>query len=121
MQIRYKLLKLKDFCEIVLKEVTCPNSPKRSYLWLTKVLNKRSYLWLTKVLNKSVKSIKKVLQEVKFVQKSPPAENPHHAETSQSTRNASKVTGCNKTRAQNQKRPQNRPDYHKYLLFHNIN
>ena len=32
MQIRYKLLKLKDFCEIVLKEVTCPNSPKRSYL-----------------------------------------------------------------------------------------
>ena len=109
MQIKYKLLKLKGFCEIVLKEVTCPNSPKRSYLWLTKMLNK------------SVKSIKKVFQELKFVQKSPPAENPHHAETSQSTRNESKVTGCNKTRAQNQKRPQNRLDYHKYLLFHNIN
>ena len=46
---------------------------------------KRSYLWLTRVLNKSVKSIKKVLQELKSAGKSPPAENPHHAETNQST------------------------------------
>ena len=57
---------------------------------------KRSYLWLTRVLNKSVKSIKKVLQELKSARKSPPAENPHHAETSQSTRNADKLTGCKK-------------------------
>ena len=39
------------------------------------------------MVNKSVKSIKKVLQELRPVPKSPPAENPHHAETSQSTRN----------------------------------
>ena len=58
---------------------------------------KRSYLWLTKLLNKSVKSIKKVLQELKSVPKSPQAKNAHHAETSQSTCNASKLTGCNKT------------------------
>ena len=50
---------------------------------------------------KSVKSIKKVLQELKFVRKSPPAENPHHVETSQLTHNASKLTGCTKTWAQN--------------------
>ena len=50
---------------------------------------------------KSVKSIKKLLQELKFVRKSPPAENLHHAETSQLTHNASKLTGCNKTWAQN--------------------
>ena len=82
---------------------------------------KRSYLWLQRVLNKSAKSIKKVLQELKSARKSPPAENPHHAETSQSTRNADKLTGCNKTQAQNQRRPQNRSEYHKYLLFLNIN
>ena len=31
---------------------------------------KRSYLWIAKVLNKSVQSIKKVLQELKSVRKS---------------------------------------------------
>ena len=82
---------------------------------------KRSYLWLQRVLNKSAKSIKKVLQELKSARKSPLAENPHHAETSQSTRNADKLTCCNKTQGQNQKRPQNRLEYHKYLLFLNIN
>ena len=76
---------------------------------------------LTRVLNKNVKGIKKVFQELKSTRKSPPAENPHHAETSQSTRNADKLTGCNKTQAQNQRRPQNRPEYHKYSLFLNIN
>ena len=80
----------------------------------------KSYLWLTKVLNESVKSIKKVLQELKSPWKSPPAENPHHAEASQSICNASKLADCNKTRSQNQGRPQNRPEYHKYLLFSNI-
>ena len=58
MQIWYKILKVK----------------KR--LWKNP---KRSYLWLTKVLNKSVKSIKKVFQELKSFRKSPPAKNPHHA------------------------------------------
>ena len=58
MQIWYKILKVK----------------KR--LWKNP---KRSYLWLTKVLNKSVKSVKKVFQELKSFQKSPPAKNPHHA------------------------------------------
>ena len=76
---------------------------------------------LQKVLNESVKSIKKVLKVLESVRKSPPPENPHHAEISHSTRNANKVTGCNKTRAQNQRRPQNRPEYQKYLQFHNIN
>ena len=76
------------------------------------------------MFNKSIKSIKKVLQELKSAQKSPPAENPDHAETSQSTRNAdklNKLTGCNKTQIQNQRRHQNRPEYHKDLLFLNIN
>ena len=72
------------------------------------------------VTYKSV-SNKKVIQELKSAQKSPPAENLHHAETSQSTRNADKLTGCNKTQAQNQRRPHNRSEYHKYLLFLNIN
>ena len=48
------------------------------------------------MLNKSVKSIKKVFQELKSARKSPPAQNPHHAETSQSTCNEGKLTGCNK-------------------------
>ena len=52
------------------------------------------------MLNKSVKSIKKVFQELKSARKSPPAQNPHHAETSQSTCNAGKLTGCNKKQAQ---------------------
>ena len=43
----------------------------------------RSYLWIAKVLNKSVQSIKKVLQELKSVRKSSPAENPYHEVTSQ--------------------------------------
>ena len=94
MQISYKILKVKDVYEKVLKEITCE---------------------LRKVLNKSIKSIKKVLQVLESVRKFPPAENPHHAETSQSTRSANKLTGCNKTRAQNQRRLQNRPEYHKYL------
>ena len=67
MQIAYEIWKLKDMYETVLKEVTCN---------------------LRKLLNKIVKSIKKVLQEVESVWKSPPAKNPHHAETSQSTCNA---------------------------------
>ena len=85
------MLKLKDIYEKVLKEVICN---------------------LRKVLNKSVKSIKKVLQVLEFVRKSPPAENPHHAETNHPTLNTNKLTGSNKTRAQNQRRPQNRPEYH---------
>ena len=32
-----------------------------------------------------------------------------------------KEVTCSKTRAQNQREPQNRPEYHKYLQFHNIN
>ena len=62
MQITYKIWKVKDVYEKVLKDVTCK---------------------LRKVSNKSVKSIKKVLQLLEFVRKSPPAENTHHAETSQ--------------------------------------
>ena len=46
------------------------------------------------MLNKTIESIKKVLQELKSARKSPPVENQHHAETSQSTRNADKITGC---------------------------
>ena len=94
------MLKVKDVYKKVLKKVTCN---------------------LRKVLNESVKSIKKVLKVLESVRKSPPAENPHHAETSHSTRNANNLIGCNKTRAQNQRRPQNRPEYHKYLQFHDIN
>ena len=47
---------------------------------------------LGKVLNKSVKSIKKVLQELKIARKSSCMilHHLHHAETSQSTRNANK-------------------------------
>ena len=94
------MLKVKDAYEKVLKEVTCN---------------------LRKVLNESVKSIKKVLKVLESVRKSPPAENPHHAETNHSTRNANKLTGCDKTRAQTQRRPQNRPEYHKYLQFYDTN
>ena len=86
------MLKVKDVYEKVLKEVTCN---------------------LQKVLNESVKSIKKVLRVLESARKFPPAGNPHHTETSHLTRNANKLTGCNKTRAQNQRRPQNRPEYHK--------
>ena len=73
---------------------------------------KRSYLWLTKVLIKSVKSIKKVFQKLKSLRKSQPAENPHQAETSQSTHYADKLTGHNKTLAQNQRRRHKKPEYH---------
>ena len=100
MQIIYKILRVKDVYEKVLKEVTCK---------------------LQKALNKSVKSIKKVLQVLQSVRKSSPVENAHHAETSQSTCNANKLTGCNKTQAQIHRGLQSRPEYHKYLLFHNIN
>ena len=41
----------------------------------------------------------------------------HHAETSQSTHNATNLIGCNKMQAQNQ----NKPEYREYLQFHNIN
>ena len=51
------------------------------------------------MLNKGVKSIKKVLQELKSPRKSPPAENLHYAETSQPTYKADKLTGCNKRRS----------------------
>ena len=60
-------------------------------------------------------------QALESVRKQAPVENPHHAETNQSTQNVSKLTGCIKTRAQNQRRLQNRPEYQKYLGFHNIN
>ena len=93
-----KMLKVKDVYEKVLKEVTCN---------------------LRKVLNESVKSIKKVIKVLESVQKSPPAENPHHAEINHPTLNVNKLTGCNKTRVQNQRRPQNRPEYHKYLQIYN--
>ena len=88
------MLKVKDVYEKVLKKVTFN---------------------LAKVLNESVKSIKKVLKVLEFVRKSPPAEKQHHTETSHPTLNANKLTCCNKTRAQNQGRPQNRPEYYKYL------
>ena len=94
------MLKVKDVYEKVLKEVICN---------------------LQKVLNESVKSIKKVLKVLESVRKSPPAEDPHHAETNHPTLNANKLTGWNKTRAQNQRRPQSRPEYHKYLQFYNTN
>ena len=81
--------------------------------WLLLKSPEKSYLWLTKVLNESAESIKKVLQELKSLRKSPP-------EASQSICNASKLADCNKTRSQNQGRPQNRPEYHKYLLLNNI-
>ena len=87
MQITHKIWKLKDIYEKVLKEVA------------------RN---LRKVLNKSFKSIKKVLQALEFVRKSPPAENTHHAETSQWTRYVNKLTAYNKMQAQNQRRLQNR-------------
>ena len=100
MQITYKIWKVKEVYEKVLKEVTCD---------------------LRKVLNESVKSIEKVLQVLEIVRKSSPVKNLHHAENSQSTCIANKLTGCNKTRAQNQRRLQNRSEYHKYLQFQNIN
>ena len=89
MQISDKMLKLKDVYEKVLKEVNCN---------------------LRKVLNESVKSIKKILKVLESVRKSPPAENLHHAETNHPTLNPNKLTGCNKTRAQNQRSPLNRPE-----------
>ena len=76
---------------------------------------------MSKVLNKSIKSIKKVLQVLTYVRKSPAAENSYHAENSLSSYNVSNLTSCNKMRAESQKRPHNRPDCHKYLLFRNIN
>ena len=45
----------------------------------------------------------------------------HHAETTQSTRIANKLTGCNKTQAQNQRKLQNSPEYHEDLQSHIIN
>ena len=94
------MLKVKDVYETVLEEVTCN---------------------LRKVLNESVKSIKKVLKVLESARKFPPAEDPHHAETNHPTLNANKLTGCNKRRAENQRRPQNRPKYHKYFQFYNAN
>ena len=94
------MLKVKDVYKTVLEEVICN---------------------LRKVLNESVKSIKKVLKVLESARKSPPAEDPHHAETNHPTFNANKLTGCNKTPVQNQRRPQNRLEYHKYLQFYNTN
>ena len=94
------MLKVKDVYEKVLKEVTCN---------------------LRKVLNESVKSIKKVLKVLESVRKSPPAAIPHHAEARHSTRNENKLTGCNTTCSQKQRRSQNRPEYNKYLQFYNTN
>ena len=65
------MLKVKDVYEKFLKEVTCN---------------------LRKVLNESVKSIKKVLRVLESARKSPPIENPHHAETNHPTLNANKLT-----------------------------
>ena len=90
MEITYKIWKVKDVYEKVLKEVTCN---------------------LQKVLNKTVKNIKKVIKVLKSVRKSSRVENPHYAETSQPSCNANKPAGCNKTRAQNKRRFQKRPDY----------
>ena len=100
MQIIYKIWKVKDVYEKALKEVTYN---------------------LRKALNISDKSIKKVLQVLESVWKSPPAKNLHDAKASQSICNANKLTGCNKMWAQIQRRLQNRPEYHKYLQFHYIN
>ena len=66
------------------------------------------------------KALKKIFQVLESVRKSPPAKNPHHAETNQSTRNASKLTGFNKMRAQNHRRLQSSSEHHKYFQFHNI-
>ena len=52
MQISYKILKVKDVYEKVLKELICN---------------------LQKVLNESIKSIKKILEVLESVRKSPPA------------------------------------------------
>ena len=68
-----------------------------------------------------LKSIKKVLKVLESGRKSPPVKNPHHTETNHPTLIANKLTGFNKTRAQNQRRLQNRPEYHKYLQFYNTN
>ena len=65
MQITYTIWEVKDAYEKVLKEVSCN---------------------LQKVLNKSVKNIRKVLQVLESVWKSPLAENLEHAETSQLAR-----------------------------------
>ena len=75
MQTAYKIWKLKGVYEKVLKKLLV-----------------------------TYKSIKKVLQVLESVQKSPPVENLRRAETSQSTHNANKLTGCNKTWPQNQRR-----------------
>ena len=57
------------------------------------------------------KALKNYLKYLNLFKNPPAAENSHHAETSQSTQNASKEAGCNITRVQNQKRLQNRPQY----------
>ena len=89
MEITYKIWKVKEVYEKVLKEVTCN---------------------LQKVLNKTVKSIKKVTKVLKSVRKSSRVENPV-PETSQPSHNANNPAGCNKTRAQNKRRFQKRPEY----------
>ena len=47
----------------------------------------------------------------------PPAENLHHALTSQPTCIANKMAACNIKRTQNQKRNQNRSEYQLYYHF----
>ena len=70
---------------------------------------------------KVLKALKKYLKVLEAARKSPLTENPHHAETNHPTLNANELTGCNKIQVQNQRRPQNRPEYHKYLQFYNTN
>ena len=95
------MLKVTDVYEKVLKEVTCN---------------------LRKVLNESVKSIKKV-PKTPTSRKPAPCRNQSSNPTGCNKTDwlQHKLTGCNKTQAQNQRRPQNRPEYQKYLQFHNIN
>ena len=78
------------------------------------VQNMKSQMRRWKSRKRITWNLRKLLT-LESVRKLPPVENPHHAETSQSTRNANKLTGCNKTLAQNQRRLQDRLGYHKYL------
>ena len=57
-----------------------------------------------KVLYNRVKSIKTDAESSKICSQTLPSKTPHHAETSQPTRNAIQQAGCNTTRARNQKR-----------------
>ena len=60
---------------------------------------------------KALKVLETIRKVLKSVQKSPPTENQHHAETSKPTLNANQPARCNTTRAQNQKGFKNRSGY----------